>query len=448
MPRITDVELPFVIARFYLEGHNHWTCPWVLPPQLLASSALRKVLYEGSFASFATKGNLLLSHIARRNSWYVLAALLSMIPPLALWWRRRFQRHSILALHKYVSSYGAGFFRDLDVRSHGASIRLGFSPDLHLGYLDLLISPDAQQQLALTECSPPLLFLVAGYGVFDSPFYIDSNDALLRAVPTRLEILRDFVWLEFIASLNQLLRRVVILDASSRCHQGARTYDDDTDNGTHWKVIGIEPVLEYITRFNNQHQLNGFEVQLGTFHTHNIVFDHHRPHQNPLLEGFHVWTTPSSCTLPSRNYVKLALYILDPATVAAVEPMQVEPVQPPLPSTSSIIRFEALSATASSHDAPSLHELYSLLPDERTTVKQKTWTPWITAWHFLQQRTQLLHVTAVPTTFQWWRPVLFLILVLADVLVSLWIAIEYFCIQVLDPTAHSTGCTHVGDKKC
>ena len=47
------------------------------------------------------------------------------------------------------------------------------------------------------------------------------------------------------------------------------------------------------------------------------------------------------------------------------------------------------------------------------------------------------------TRFPWIWPAAFLCALFADLLFAFWILMEYFCVQVADPTEHSTGCSHV-----
>jgi hypothetical protein len=54
----------------------------------------------------------------------------------------------------------------------------------------------------------PLALLFAGDGTFDRPLHLDSNDVLVRAVPSARGLSRfiDTDWLEFVAEVNARAR--------------------------------------------------------------------------------------------------------------------------------------------------------------------------------------------------------------------------------------------------
>jgi len=125
-------------------------------------------------------------------------------------------------------------------------VLIKISTNFTLAYIDILMltkTSDCQR-----DESDAMLIILAGDGSYLRPFYIDTNDALLRAIPSRLEILRDQVWLDFIASMNLQLRLVPDFHLCN-----------DPDK---LKLIGqsLLRIVQFVERFNNQHHLEEFEV--------------------------------------------------------------------------------------------------------------------------------------------------------------------------------------------
>ncbi|ETV78447.1 hypothetical protein, variant [Aphanomyces astaci] len=239
LPRLTDHQLTFHVARLYFDGANTLSQPWQLSTDLVVSPNLRKTMYEGSYAGFASKCNAICTnHAAAWNRVAHVQRLARLVvPPVATWMLRLYQRATVKLLFAFVTEYGTGFFRDLDVQVTGAHLILGYSSDYSLGYVDVLLSPDAVQRTHEAPPPPPsLLFVAAGIGSFMCPYYLDTNDTLLRAVPSRVEILRDSVWLEFIAAMNQHLRLL-------------------TPSGS------LDAILDHVHAFNDSDVLNGHTVR-------------------------------------------------------------------------------------------------------------------------------------------------------------------------------------------
>ncbi|OQR91580.1 hypothetical protein ACHHYP_04547 [Achlya hypogyna] len=396
LEHMSDPQLPFHVARLYLDGTNSWRDPWRLSPVLVVDARLRRALYEGSFAAFATKASALLA--ARAAAWRIVGgivdALALALPPAASIVRRLFRRGSVLALRAYLAEHGAGFFRDLDVRAHGATLVLGFSEDLLLGYVDVLLSPDAQAHLGVAPAAP-LVLALAGDGSFVHPWHVDTNDALVRSVPSRLQVLRDAGWLELVAAVNAALRLAT--------------------------SASLGPVLDVVHRFNAADDLNGYTVALvgldlraptGTY------FDCVRPIDDTDLA-------------PGE---KLALVVRRPDDPPP-SPPPVPSVPPPLPPVSSI-RYEALFAPVAVEEPPA--EGYGLLTDGPVAPRPSP------LWQALRRAVAPAHVPPTPAMarFPWVRPLALLALLVTDVLLWLGIALQFFCIQVGDPTVHEAGCSH------
>ncbi|KAF0689141.1 Aste57867_19413 [Aphanomyces stellatus] len=429
LPRLTDQQLTFHVARMHFHGVNSFARPWQLPTDLFVDDALRKTIYEGSYASFATKCNGLC--LAHAKAWRIAKWLHHLArvvaPPIAVWLLRLYQRATVRHLFKLVQEDGTGFFRDLDVRASGATLILGYSADYSLGYFDLLLSPDAQRSL---HVSPPLLFLAAGTGTFLAPFHFDSNDALLRAVPYRVEILRDSVWLEFVATLNQHLRLVT-------------------------PHSSLDVILDDVDAFNANDVLNGYNVEFGVFRNHPIAGKSHVATAESCFEPM-----SESQSLPPR--AKWAIYVVNRRTSTRRRPLAAAAAVPPPPTSScrndlaktmSAIRYEALYGDSSTLDDPmqacaSDLSKTPLLPsqdDEEVTASLRKMTKRRSMQHLTSVLEPYRHVPAVATPFAWLFPYSLLFLLSVDLFTIIFLLVDFFCIQVVspDPLTPSPGCTQV-----
>ncbi|CAK4106070.1 unnamed protein product [Aphanomyces euteiches] len=396
LPRLTDQQLTFHVARIYFEGLNTFSQPWELPTQLLVDDRLKKTIYEGSYAGFATTCNQICTgHVKAWSTWaWVQRTCRLVLPPLAVWILRRYQRGVVKKLFKYIQEYGTGFYRDLDIRVSGANLILGYSSDYSQGYIDLLLSPDAQRN-QVHDSKPLLLFLTAGDGSFLSPFFFDTNDALLRAVPYRVEILRDSVWLDCIATLNQYLRLV-------------------TNHGD-----GLDAVLDHLDTFNASDVLNGYTVEFG-------MSTSYSDDMTTVDASFVPLNEPQP--LPYRS--KWALYVTKRRRSSSVRIMSPrispEPLpQPAPPSIISSIRYEALYAP---DETTELSRTPLLSDAERPLVYQESpiWSSLLMPWR---------HVADAATPYTWLFPYSLLLLLSVDFFCMVAILNDYSCIQVKDPTA-------------
>ncbi|OQS06816.1 hypothetical protein THRCLA_01160 [Thraustotheca clavata] len=405
LTHLSEHQIPFHVTRLYFEGCNDWKSPWKLCTDLLVDQSLRRAMYEGSFASFATKCNQLLVKHQTQWRWagYLDTLLIVVCPPLRAWLLRLYQRSSVRMIQKHIDEYGTVFFRDLDVRAHGATFILGFTEDLSLAYLDLLLSPDAQLHIE-HEPLRDMIFLLSGNGEFDSPWYINTNDALLRSVPLRLEILRDSVWLELIASLNSQLRL-------------ASRHKEST----------IQSVLKLLAEFNSQDELNGYQVSLGVFDTNPSAFT--RP--NTYFDCIRGFDGPKcKLALVLRNPKNCVQFVRSPQSVPVVKEEVVV----------SSIRYEALYA-------PTMEESNSSETDELLTDPQlePPPNPFKNLMDVVLDYIKPMHIPVTPAMLRYprARPLAFIALVIVDILVWMWIMMLYFCVQVTDPTVHEPGCSHV-----
>ncbi|EQC30797.1 hypothetical protein SDRG_11558 [Saprolegnia diclina VS20] len=132
---------------------------------------------------------------------------------------------------------------------------------------------------------------------------------------------------------------------------------------------------------------------------------------------------------------KLVLVLRPPTVLAVPTP----PASPPAADASmSSIRYAALFAPEPK--AVALEEAVGLI-DDAPAMTQPTWR---------QQLRRTLdsiaptHVAVTPDLLRcaWGRPLSFLALLVADFLLWFWLALQFFCIQVGDPTLHEAGCSH------
>lgn len=112
-----------------------------------------------------------------------------------------------------VHNYNNACFRCPNQRILGNSIKVGVSPDATLAYIDILFddiefSTKAKPLCNIEQVKLPAAFKVAGLGTYSTPFYMDTNDMLLQAVP-QTDVASFFIdenWIAFIVELNKLLR--------------------------------------------------------------------------------------------------------------------------------------------------------------------------------------------------------------------------------------------------
>ncbi|RLN48170.1 hypothetical protein BBJ29_000310 [Phytophthora kernoviae] len=253
-PRLTDQDLSAHVARLYLSGDNHLKSGWRLNPYFLPAS-LRDIVEEGTYANFASTCNKLLEWDPTGWEAWLFRFLMVIMPPAGTLFMRRRQLHRVVHLSKYTIQYGGRFFRDMNFRVHGTQLKVGFSPDFSLGYFDVLISQSASSSsLSLAAMQVDnhgdVILVVGGSGSFFRPYHLDTNDIIVRAIPSRLELLEHNFWIDFVADINRKLR--VLPQPSSavrRVHEAAKVARDilafvEGFNEKHsalWSVLGILP---------------------------------------------------------------------------------------------------------------------------------------------------------------------------------------------------------------
>jgi hypothetical protein len=92
------------------------------------------------------------------------------------------------------------------------SIRVAVSPDYTLAYIDILFADVGDDDfLPLVGTGQPKLpasFKFAGHGTYQYPFFVDTNDLLLQAIPhaDASTFFIDEAWISFVVDLNKYLR--------------------------------------------------------------------------------------------------------------------------------------------------------------------------------------------------------------------------------------------------
>jgi len=135
-------------------------------------------------------------------------------------------------------------------------LRIGISPDATLAYIDVLYD-EGRYNIKTKPLCPigqvklPVSFKLAGLGTYCSPYYIDTNDLILQAVP-QTDVPSSFIneaWILFIVELNIILRSV----------------QADALN------IGILQLMKFVNSKKNTAHLGGLHINICTFS--NIYID-------------------------------------------------------------------------------------------------------------------------------------------------------------------------------
>jgi hypothetical protein len=300
---LQDRDLTRHICRLYFSGHNKAKAPWVLSPKLVTQ--LADVIDASKFALFAEQCNELARWDAP-DTWQarVRYTVSFFCWPISAPLQRFMRIMRLRALQRYVKSYSHDFMKSVRSRTYEDSLKFGCSPDMTLAFLDILkpsvedgtsggsrprgmswaagASEEAGREIL------PILLPCAGDGSLDAPFILDCNDILLKAVPSRLNMMIDDAWVIVIGELNDLLR--VVSPSNIRAT--------------------AQPALDYIAQVNRDAQgaATNAEVlperSLGSLRLH---LAHHATDDADGAAG----GQSSPCELPMRlpNGAKLGLLV-------------------------------------------------------------------------------------------------------------------------------------------
>ncbi|CAI5736202.1 unnamed protein product [Peronospora destructor] len=465
-PRLTDQDLSAHVARLYLAGDNHLKSAWRLNPYFLPVS-LRDIVEEGTYASFALTCNKLVEWDLTSWEAWLYRFLIVTIPPVGTLFMRRCQLRRVVKLTKYIRDYGGRFFRDMNFRVHGTQLKIGFSSDFSLGYFDVLISRSGSfSSLNLNAMQAAnhedLVLVVGGSGSFFRPYHLDSNDIIVRAVPSRLQLLEHNFWIDFVADINQKLR--VLPQPSSAVRRVREAAEVARD------------IIKCVEVLNGNHVKDGFAVMFGTFSIGKAIAADGNERCFEPMSFKSVDTTFAS--YPQKPF-KLAIRIfrLPEAFPARINKTLLDHPEPSSEDNDrmmaeadprstdfrySQIRMEALFVQPerqSRSDCPddSSNDSDSLMPHKkphnRITARQakallevmctndtaKRWL--VTLWQPMYPLFRLRNLPRPNLPVRWLLSAMMVLLLIADMSIAFWIMMEYYCVQIRDPTAQDAGCS-------
>lgn len=153
-------------------------------------------------------------------------------------------------LLKIIANYDYACFRCPIQRQARNALRIGISPDATLAYIDFLYDEEKSQRRMKPLCPQgqvrlPASFKLAGLGTYCTPFYVDTNDLILQAVP-QTDIPSSFIneaWISFVVELNTILRTV----------QADALY------------FGIRRLIRFLSEEQHSTNLGGLVVEFCTF---------------------------------------------------------------------------------------------------------------------------------------------------------------------------------------
>lgn len=213
--KLATEDLPEHMARLYFAGRNDRDSPLKL--RQTVPESLRAVLDDYEFSVLAQRINAALAwKTGLLASWgeFVYKVVALVCYPFAsevLVYRRHLR---INALKRIIGTYNHACMKGPRAKALQDAIKVGYSPDYSLVYLELV-----NKESATSVCVPttrigrpslPLVLLFAGSGTYYAPFYLDPSDLLVRSVPQCPELTAfiDEPWIMFVAELNALLRVV------------------------------------------------------------------------------------------------------------------------------------------------------------------------------------------------------------------------------------------------
>jgi hypothetical protein len=246
--RLSDKDLRYHAGRIYLDGINSplswmgggWHWPLACPHSLLYG------IHTKQYISFAQRVNDLMVYPCNGWEMYIYLFLLMVIPPYAEYFllRRRLSRAKLLL--NTLATVRNPFFK-----SNKSSLRLSIAPDLTIAYVDILIDMEFHQRAMKASQNPinsemntlsnnirphaspikrgssknnnsiefptpgplgqpklPIFIRFCGMGTYFSPWYLDSNDLLLQAIPLAndVSVFIDKAFINFVYDFNKILK--------------------------------------------------------------------------------------------------------------------------------------------------------------------------------------------------------------------------------------------------
>lgn len=256
-PKLKESDLNDHVYRLHLSGDNSPTSPWKL--ELQPPEEIQDIIFEQEFTRLALKINSSLewpresrkSMFFSGGNWlYLVACCLCQPFASEIINLRKLKRLNILK--RILCRYNHGFLKGPRARALLNSVKLGYSADLSLAYLEILYKENNfVSSPEVGKPRLPMVLLLSGCGTYESPYYLDAADLLVRSIPqySRLTQFIDEPWIELVAELNARLRTVMreCLDFS------------------------LEPVVTFLERKNvgqgMSSHLGGLHLYLGKFWT-------------------------------------------------------------------------------------------------------------------------------------------------------------------------------------
>jgi hypothetical protein len=174
--------------------------------------------------------------------------------------QKQFRRRRASALLKLVATYDYACFRCSRQRQAQNSLRIGISPDSTLAYIDFLFDEEYFRTRTRPLCPVgqvklPATFKVAGLGTYFSPYFIDTNDLILQAVP-QTDIPSYFIndaWIRFVVELNTVLRTVQAGYLHLGVHKLTRFLSDEQH------IVDLGGLVVEFCTFSNNEKDSGYD---------------------------------------------------------------------------------------------------------------------------------------------------------------------------------------------
>lgn len=245
------------LGRIYFSGHLSITSPWKLSPVPMPS--LANFIHPVAFAAFAHECETIVGYSENETlGLRVLSWLCPALVPVVLSWLRTTKLHQ-LQVFATSSSATTNFFKVGNPNRGILRLEVGATSDGMTGYIDLLWYIQSGLEVELSDIPGlrrqpgkldlPLVFLAAGSGrVFTEPLFLDTKDTWIQSAPRQLRVLVDQEWIDFIATLNQLLRLL--------------SFADDNRVGIERAQNLMRDICQHVVSFQ---QLEGYVVHFGLY---------------------------------------------------------------------------------------------------------------------------------------------------------------------------------------
>ncbi|KAK9716251.1 hypothetical protein RND81_06G221200 [Saponaria officinalis] len=229
------------VYRMYFTGPNTFREPWHLPYS--PPYEIVEIVYEDAYNRFIDEIN----SIAAYNWWEgsVHSILLVLACPCAWSWKQWRRRIKLQRLQEYVKSeYDHSCLRSCRARALYKGMKVGGTPDLMAAYIDFFLGGDEKRVdvVSIIQKRFPLCIIFGGNGSYMSPYSLHSDALLTNLVAQHVPA---SVWNRLVAGLNAYLRTV--RHGSIRSTLAPVIY---------WVNSHVKPQLEF----------HGVRIDLGWFH--------------------------------------------------------------------------------------------------------------------------------------------------------------------------------------